>query len=73
MATSLAQTTNYQIKEPKGLSDRIMWLRNYYFEGCKRNWNNEYTAWSTGTPSELLYHEMTQSLVQEVYMLLDAL
>jgi formate C-acetyltransferase len=73
VATSLAQTTNYQIKEPKGLSDRIMWLRNYYFEGCKRNWNNEYTAWSTGTPWDLLYQEMTYYIVPEVYMLLDAL
>jgi len=70
---SLAQTNNYQIKEPKGLSDRITWLRDYYFKGCKRNWNNEYTAWSTGTPWDLLYQEMTYYIVPEVYMLMDAL
>ena len=73
MTTSLAQAANYQIKEPKGLSKRIAWLRDYYFEGCKRNWNNEYTAWSTGTPWDLLYQEMTYYIVPEVYMLIDAL
>jgi len=73
VTTSLAQTTNYQIKAPKGLSERITWLRNYYFEGCKRNWNNEYTAWSTGTPWDLLYQELTYYIVPEVYMLMDAL
>ena len=73
MTTALAQTDNYRIKEPKGLSERIAWLRDYYFEGCRRNWNNAYTAWSTGTPWDLLYQEMTYYIVPEVYMLLDAL
>jgi len=73
VTTSLAQITDYQIKAPKGLSERITWLRNYYFEGCKRNWNNEYTAWSTGTPWDLLYQELTYYIVPEVYMLMDAL
>jgi len=61
------------IKTPKGLSPRITCLRNYYFEGCKRKWNNEFTAWSTGTPWDLLYQEMTYYIVPEVYMLLDTL
>jgi len=61
------------IKTPKGLSSRITWLRDYYFEGCKRKWNNEFTAWSTGTPWDLLYQEMTYYIVPEVYMLLDTL
>jgi pyruvate-formate lyase len=73
VTTSLAQTNNYQIKEPKGLSERIAWLRDYYFKGCKRSWNNEYTAWSTGTPWDLQYQEMTYYIVPEVYMLLDTL
>ena len=53
MNVSLAEKTEPKIKEPQKLSPRISWLRNYYFEGCKRNWNNENTAWSTGTPWDL--------------------
>ena len=73
MTVSLAEKTEYKIKEPKKLSPRISWLRNYYFQGCKRNWNNESTAWSTGTPWDLLYPEMTYYIVPEVYLLLDTL
>ena len=73
MNVSLAEKTEYKIKEPQKLSPRISWLRNYYFEGCKRNWNNEYTAWSAGTPWDLLYQEMTYYIVPEVYMLIDTL
>ncbi len=73
MSVSLAEKTEYKIKEPQKLSPRISWLRNYYFQGCKRNWNNEYTAWSTGTPWDLLYQEMTYYIVPEVYMLIDTL
>lgn len=73
MSVSLAEKTEYPIKEPQQLSPRISWLRDYYFQGCKRNWNNEYTAWSTGTPWDLLYQEMTYYIVPEVYMLIDTL
>jgi len=46
-------------RNPKDSPPHITWLRDYYFQGCKRNWNNEYTAWSTGTPWDLQYQEMT--------------
>ncbi len=64
---------DFNIKQPKGLSSRITWLRDYYFEGVKRSWNNEYTAWSTGTPWDLQYTEFTFYIVPEVYMLLDTM
>ncbi|MCG6909616.1 MAG: hypothetical protein LJE94_05765 [Deltaproteobacteria bacterium] len=73
MTTALAQPRPHPMKEPKGLSPRVSWLRDYYFEGNKRNWNNEFTAWSTGTPWDLQYQEMTYYIVPEVYMLLDTL
>ena len=73
MATGLAEKTDYHIKTPKGLSSRIAWLRDYYFKGAARKWNNEFTAWTTGTPWDLLYQEMTYYIVPEVYMLMDAL
>ena len=73
MNGSLAEKIEHKIKEPQKLSPRISWLRDYYFQGCKRNWNNEYTAWSTGTPWDILYQEMTYYIVPEVYMLIDTL
>ncbi len=73
MKTGLAQKTDYPIKEPKELSPRISWLRDYYFKGCSRKWNNEFTSWTTGTPWDLLYQEMTYYIVPEVYLLMDAL
>ncbi len=61
------------IKEPKGLSDRIQWLRDYYFRGTERAWNNEYTAWTTGTPWDIIYNELTFYIVPETYTLLNTL
>jgi len=73
MSTSLAEKMDFRIKEPKNLSPRIQWLRDYYFQGVKRAWNNEFTSWSTGTPWDLQYQEMTYYIVPEVYMLIDTL
>ena len=66
---SLAQTAQpqYEIKKPKGLSQRITWLRDYYFEGSKRSWNNDYTAWTTGESWDVLYEEMNFYIVPETY------
>lgn len=55
------------------LSKRIKWLRDYYFLGNKRKWNNEYTCWSTGTPWDLQYHEFTYYIVPETYMMFDVM
>ncbi len=46
MSVAAAKTIQYQMKEPKGLSPRITWLRDYYFKGTDRAWNNEFTACS---------------------------
>jgi len=60
----------YQIKEPKGLSARIQFLRDYFFQGVQRAWNNEYTAWTTGTPWDTQYNELTYYIVPETYAFL---
>jgi hypothetical protein len=72
MAPRVAYKTEYPLKGPKELSPRISWLRDYYFKGYDRRWNNEFTSWTTGTPWDLLYQEMTYYIVPEVYMLMDA-
>ncbi|MCX5847892.1 MAG: hypothetical protein NTW65_00355, partial [Deltaproteobacteria bacterium] len=61
------------IKEPKGLSQRVQWLRDYYFRGTERAWNNEYTSWTTATPWDIIYNELTFYIVPETYTLLTTL
>ena len=68
-----AAASDHAIKEPKGLSERIAWLRDYYFKGTDRAWNNEFTAWTTGTPWDIIYNEMTFYIVPETYTLLTTL
>ncbi|MGD0708702.1 MAG: pyruvate formate lyase family protein [Anaerolineaceae bacterium] len=70
MSIPTIEKPKYQIKTPKNLSPRIQWLRDYYFLGVKRKWNNEFTAWTTGTPWDFQYHELTFYIVPETYFYL---
>ncbi len=71
----LSETTlekpRYAIKQPKELSPRIQWLRDYYFQGVQRKWNNEFTSWTTGTPWDFQYNELTFYIVPETYFYLQ--
>lgn len=71
MAMAEAQQARARIKEPKNLSPRIQWLRDYYFQGAQRAWNNEFTAWSTGVPWDVQFDEMTFYIVPETYAFLQ--
>ncbi|HZU86834.1 MAG TPA: hypothetical protein VFF78_05095, partial [Anaerolineaceae bacterium] len=64
---ALTTQPKYAIKTPTNLSARIQWLRDYYFQGVKRAWNNEYTSWTTGTPWDFQYNELTFYIVPETY------
>jgi len=55
------------IKQPGVLSKRVERLRNQYFEGTKRCWNNEYEVYSTGTPWDTQFNEMSYYIVPEMY------
>jgi trans-4-hydroxy-L-proline dehydratase len=57
----------YALKTPENLSPRIQWLRDYYFSGVKRQWNNEATSWTTGTPWDFQYEEFNYYIVPETY------
>lgn len=59
------------IKEAKNLSPRLSWLRDYYFEGTKRKWNNENTSWTTGTDWDFQHNELTYYIVPETYPFLQ--
>jgi len=47
----------YQIAEPHDLSRRSKWLRDYYFKGTEREWNNEVMAFSTDTDWDIIWYE----------------
>lgn len=55
------------VKTPYNLSPRIQWLRDYYFRGTEREWNNEFMPFTTGTDFDELFDEMTFYIVPEVY------
>jgi len=61
----------YAIKTPRNLSPRIQWLRDYYFQGVNRAWNNEFTAWTTGTPWDFQFNEISFYIVPETYTFLQ--
>jgi formate C-acetyltransferase len=65
-----ATQIEHGLKQPHGLSPRVRWLRDYYFEGEKRSWNNQFTCWTTGAPWDVLYDEITYYVVPEVYAFL---
>ncbi len=67
MTTQVEVQPRFEIKSPTNLSARIQWLRDYYFQGVKRNWNNEYTSWTTGTPWDFQYNELSFYIVPETY------
>jgi formate C-acetyltransferase len=73
MASSSALKENFRIREPEGLSPRIKFLRDYYFEGARRKWNNETTSWTTGTPWDIQYNELTFYIVPETYTLMQTI
>jgi trans-4-hydroxy-L-proline dehydratase len=71
MATVTHEPPRFEVKQPKNLSPRIQWLRDYYFQGVRRKWNNEFTAWTTGTVWDFQYNELTFYIVPETYPFLD--
>lgn len=46
------------LKKPKNLSPRIQWLRDFYFAGRDRAWNNEFQSFTTGQPWDLCFEEV---------------
>ncbi|HPQ67543.1 MAG TPA: pyruvate formate lyase family protein [bacterium] len=71
MSEATAAKRQYRIKEPKGLSPRVQWLRDYFFRGTQRAWNNEFTAFTTGTPWDTQFNELTFYIVPENYLLMQ--
>ena len=73
MAAKTTKKIHFKLKKPKGLSPRIQWLRDYYFKGNNRNWNNEFTSWTTGTNWDQQYNELSFYIVPENYPFLQVM
>jgi formate C-acetyltransferase len=71
VAAPSVKLARYPLKTPHNLSPRIQWLRDYYFQGIRRRWNNEFTSWTTGTPWDFQYNELTFYIVPETYFYLQ--
>jgi len=67
MSAGAVRELEQGIKQPHGLSARVRWLRDYYFRGVGRSWNNEFSCWTTGTPWDVLYDETSYYIVPETY------
>lgn len=63
--------SNFSIKEPKNLTPRVKWLRDYYFKGLERKWNNEYSCFTNGTAWDAQYDEISYYIVPETYAFLQ--
>ena len=57
----------YNIAEPHHLSKRAKWLRDYYFKGVEREWNNEYMSFTTGTDWDIVWFESDYYVTPEIY------
>jgi formate C-acetyltransferase len=71
MTAVTLEKPRYTIKRPTNISPRIQWLRDYYFQGVNRAWNNEYTSWTTGTSWDFQYNELNFYIVPETYAFLQ--
>ena len=58
---------NYNIAEPHHLSKRSKWLRDYYFKGVEREWNNEYMSFTTGTDWDIIWCESDYYISPEIH------
>jgi len=61
------EVPKYNIAEPHDLSPRSKWLRDYYFIGVKREWNNQYMPFTTGTDWDIIWSETEYYIAPEVH------
>lgn len=59
------------VKKPGELSPRVKALRDFFFEGTAREWNNEYECYTTGEPWDIQFNEISYFIVPETYSFFD--
>ena len=63
----MAAVAKYKIKEASNLSPRVKWLRDYYFKGIDRKWNNELISFSNGNEWDIVHEESHFYVAPEMY------
>ena len=58
----------HRIAKPHDLSPRSKWLRDYYFKGNEREWNNQYMPFTTGTEWDLIFEESNMYIVPGAHL-----
>lgn len=53
------------VKKPRNLTPRVQWLRDYYFLGTNRKWNNEYSCFTNGKTWDRCFDELSYHIVPE--------
>lgn len=71
IAAPAEKTDERGVKQPYGLSSRIQWLRDYYYKGNDRAWNNEWLPFGTGEGWDEIFDEQTFYIVPETYAFFD--
>jgi formate C-acetyltransferase len=61
------EEAKYPIAESHDLSPRSKWLRDYYFKGVEREWNNSYNVFTTGTEWDIMWNETDYYVAPEVH------
>jgi len=67
MSRTEGKSPEFKLAEPHDLSPRQKWLRDYYFKGSEREWNNEYMPFTTDTDWDVIWHEGDFYVAPEVY------
>ncbi|MFX1274086.1 MAG: pyruvate formate lyase family protein [Promethearchaeota archaeon] len=57
----------FELAKSHDLSPRQKWLRDYYFKGVEREWNNEYMAFTTGMDWDIIWYEGDYYIVPEIH------
>jgi formate C-acetyltransferase len=55
--TTQGKDPRKSIAQPHDLLPRSKWLRDYYFSGLKRKWNNEFILYTTGEEWDVIFFE----------------
>ncbi|MHA1282794.1 MAG: pyruvate formate lyase family protein [Promethearchaeota archaeon] len=65
--SGIERSPRFYVAEPHDLSPRSKWLRDYYFKGADREWNNEYSVFTTGTDWDIIWNEGDYYVAPEIY------
>ena len=63
----------FPIAEPHDLSPRSKWLRDYFYKGNEREWNNQWAPFTTGTDWDIIWHEGDFYINPEVHYYIQIL